>query len=561
MEIFKIKTICIKLFPLLLLVILLGCAAQGPPSGGPKDTTGPKLVAVSPSPGTLNFPVDGKIVLEFSESVAPRSAENSLIVRPALPEPAVVNVRRNKVIVDFTGKLKDNTTYIVSFGRSIRDYRKNPVSGNVQTAFSTGQNFSRARISGAVFNIGSGKIATIMAWGQDKFLPDSLTYREPDYITTANSEGDFVLDHLAQGTYYLLATAAGQGVKNISSRNKIGLANQMPIQINSDSSHVRYIHFNLRDYDFLQRFALQSIQTEERYINCKFSQAVSQENWTELDININFADSIIKAWRDDQDPGLVKILVDSLPQDTASTIQFTNLFSQQGEKILPEKGRMEFAYKPAEDSLAPSLQNSTPASGDNRVEPNDYIQLNFTEPVYHVNPDSDFTFLQIPDSVFIDFSSEFVDDNSIRIIPDTLLPQQSRFILQCRSYKWQDHFQNNYRDSIFAINFQTKDPRKFGYMAGELQLGDQIQYSNIMLKATRIENPYTDYTRADSSGNFRFDQLLPGEYQISIFHDTNNNGEYDPGSLYPVQAAEDYISFSDKIEIRARWETAGIILR
>ena len=561
MEIFKIKITYIKLFSLLLLVILLGCAAQGPPSGGPKDTTGPKLVSVSPSPGTLNFPVDGKIVMEFSESIAPRSAENSLIVRPALPEPAVVNVRRNKVVIDFTGKLKNNTTYIVSFGRSIRDYRKNPVSGNIQTAFSTGQNFSRARISGTVFNVGSGKIATIMAWKKDKFLPDSLTYREPDYITTADSEGDFVLNHLAKGTYYLLATASGQSVKNISSRNKIGLANQMPIPINSDSSHVRYIHFNLMDYNFLERFALQSVQTKERYINCKFSQAVSQQNWSELDININFADRIIKAWRHDQDPALVSILVDSLPQDTASTIQFTDLFSQQGEKILPEKGRMEFAYKPAEDSLAPSLQNSIPASGESGVKPSDSIQLNFSEPIYNVKPDSDFTLIQVPDSIFIDFRIEFVDDNSLRIIPDTLLPQQSRFILQCRSHEWQDYFQNNYRDSIFTVNFQTQDPRKFGYMAGELQLGDQLQYSNIVLKATRIENPYTDYTRADSTGNFRFDQLLPGEYQVSIFHDTNNNDEYDPGSLYPVQAAEDYISFPDKIEIRARWETAGIILR
>ncbi|MCF7741256.1 MAG: Ig-like domain-containing protein [Candidatus Marinimicrobia bacterium] len=561
MEIFKIKINYIKLFSLLLLVVLLGCAAQGPPSGGPKDTTGPKLVSVSPSPGTLNFPVDGKIVMEFSESIAPRSAENSLIVRPSLPEPAVVNVRRNKIVVNFNGKLKDNTTYIVSFGRSIRDYRKNPVSGNVQTAFSTGQNFSRARISGTVFNVGSGKIATIMAWEKDKFLPDSLTYREPDYITTADSEGDFVLNHLAKGTYYLLANAAGQSVKNISSRNKIGLANQMPIPINSDSSHVRYIHFNLMDYNFLERFALQSVQTKERYINCKFSQSVSQENWSELDINFNFAESIIKAWRHDQDPALVSILVDSLPQDTASTIQFANLFSQQGEKILPEKGRMEFAYKPTQDSLAPFLQNSTPASGEGRVKPSDSIQLNFSEPIYNVTPDSDFTLIQVPDSIFIDFRIEFVDDNSLRIIPDTLLPQQSRFILQCRSHEWQDYFQNNYRDSIFTINFQTQDPRKFGYMAGELQLGDQLQYSNIVLKATRIENPYTDYTRADSTGNFRFDQLLPGEYQVSIFHDTNNNGEYDPGSLYPVQAAEDYISFPDKIEIRARWETAGIILR
>ena len=101
------------------------CAAQGPPSGGPEDKTGPILLSSFPENGSVNIEPDIDITLNFSEPVEPRSVEANLEITPALGKAPVVRTSRKRVTISFNHPLKENTTYIISFGRGIRDYQKN----------------------------------------------------------------------------------------------------------------------------------------------------------------------------------------------------------------------------------------------------------------------------------------------------------------------------------------------------------------------------------------------------------------------------------------------------
>jgi len=544
----------------LLLLILFGCAAQGPPSGGPKDTTGPELISVKPETGTLNFPINGNIEFVFSEPISPRSAENSLIVRPSLESTPIVHVRRNKIQVKFTGNLKENTTYILSFGRNIKDYRDNAIDKNIQLAFSTGQNFSRAEISGFVFNVKEGQYCKVMAWNEDNFNPDSITYIAPDYITATDQDGNFKLSHLKSGHYFLLAAASSQNIRNISSRYEVGIPNRIPIYIKTDSTKINHIHFNITDYDLLTPFNLKSAETKDIYINCLFSHPVNQQYWDSIDVKID-AVTIHNIWRDDIDKNTIKILTDSLPFDSAYSVKFAEIYNQREERLLSEKGRAKFIPKTRVDSTGPSLQSSAPSSGNQRINPASDITINFTEPIYNIDPKADIALIKTDDSSKIGYDYNFIDDNSIHLKPDSNLKNHTEYLLFCKSDPWQDFKGNKYVDSTFSINFTTWDPREFGYMSGKLQLGEQINYERIILKAQKLDGEYADLTRADSTGAFRFNRLFPGEYKVAIWQDTNQDNRYFPGSLYPVRPAEDYIMFQQKIEIRARWETAGIILK
>lgn len=545
---------------ILLLVTLFGCAAQGPPSGGPKDTTGPELVSVIPEPGTLNFPLKGEIEFVFSEPISPRSAENSLIVRPPLENPPVVQVRRNKIQVTFADKLRDNTTYILSFGRNIKDYRDNAVDKNIQLAFSTGENFSRAEISGFVFNVKGGQYCKVMAWNENNFNPDSITYIAPDYITSADQDGNFKLSHLKPGHYFLLAAASSQNIRNISSRYNVGIPNRIPINIKTDSTKISHIHFSLTDDDLLTPFNLQSAEAKDIYINCTFSHPVNQQYWEKMNVQTD-ADTVYKVWRDDIDENIIKLLTDSLPFDSTYSVKFADIYNKREERILQENGTAQFIPKTRIDSTGPSLQSSVPSSGSQKIDPASNIKLNFTEPIYNIDPEAEIALINSEDSSRLEYEHRFIDDNSIHIEPDSNFKNNTGYILFCNSDKWQDFKGNQYRDSTFTINFTTWDPREFGYMSGELQLGERINYKQIILKAEKLDGEYTDLTRADSTGAFRFNRLFPGEYKIAIWQDTNKDNRYFPGSLYPVRPAEDYIKFQQKVEIRARWETAGIILK
>ena len=73
--------------PLLLIVILLllGCAAQGPASGGPADKKGPILISVQPLNGSKNISSNQNFTLIFDELLDPVSIPASIIIEPNIP--------------------------------------------------------------------------------------------------------------------------------------------------------------------------------------------------------------------------------------------------------------------------------------------------------------------------------------------------------------------------------------------------------------------------------------------------------------------------------------------
>ena len=63
----------IQQLPLLSILLLLGCAVTGPPSGGPADKKGPELISIIPD-SVLNITLDQKITFTFDELIDPGSA-------------------------------------------------------------------------------------------------------------------------------------------------------------------------------------------------------------------------------------------------------------------------------------------------------------------------------------------------------------------------------------------------------------------------------------------------------------------------------------------------------
>src|SRR5260221_13728143 len=71
-----------RLAPLLLLALAAGCARKQPPSGGPPDLEPPSVLSVSPDSGATAVDRTGRITVEFSEGMDPRSAALAVEIAP-----------------------------------------------------------------------------------------------------------------------------------------------------------------------------------------------------------------------------------------------------------------------------------------------------------------------------------------------------------------------------------------------------------------------------------------------------------------------------------------------
>ncbi|MCH5715748.1 Ig-like domain-containing protein [Niabella hibiscisoli] len=97
-----------------------GCASVVPPSGGPRDSLPPVIVAVNPQNKTLNF--DKKeIKIEFDEYVELNDIHSNLIVSPFPKITPDVTRKLRTVTVKIKDTLQPNTTYVYNFANAIKD--------------------------------------------------------------------------------------------------------------------------------------------------------------------------------------------------------------------------------------------------------------------------------------------------------------------------------------------------------------------------------------------------------------------------------------------------------
>jgi hypothetical protein len=121
---------------LLCLLLAVGCATPIPPSGGPEDTTPPRLEAAEPAADAVNVRAD-RLVLTFSEDVDEGSVVRAFGIAPGWETPPDVRVRGRRVEVTFPDSLRANTTYVVTLDTNLRDLRNVALPQPITLAFAT----------------------------------------------------------------------------------------------------------------------------------------------------------------------------------------------------------------------------------------------------------------------------------------------------------------------------------------------------------------------------------------------------------------------------------------
>lgn len=177
-----------------------------PPTGGPKDTIPPVLVAVSPFPGTLNVPVHKtQVIFTFNEYVTIKD-QKSIFLSPPMEKPLKARLKGKSVVVTFEEDLRPNTTYTVDITGAIADNNEGNMFAGYVLTFSTGERIDSMYVTGIVQDcatLNPIQGATVMLY---KDHADSAIFlHRPDAAVKTDKWGFFCLRNVQDTVYRLYA--------------------------------------------------------------------------------------------------------------------------------------------------------------------------------------------------------------------------------------------------------------------------------------------------------------------------------------------------------------------
>ena len=204
----KMKYLFFALALLLTAFLAQQCANAVAPTGGPKDTTPPVVVAAVPENQSTHF-IGKKIEITFDEYITLDNASQNVMISPPLSEKLDIKLKNKTVVVKFKEDLVPNTTYTINFGAAIKDLHEGNAFKDYVYSFSTGDHIDTLGIAGKVLDAETMKPVEnvyVGLYAADRDNLDSLPMTTaPNYITKTDKEGQFSLNGLADKSYRVFA--------------------------------------------------------------------------------------------------------------------------------------------------------------------------------------------------------------------------------------------------------------------------------------------------------------------------------------------------------------------
>lgn len=221
-----------------------GCAQVGMPTGGPRDSTAPKLLTANPALFQTNFQAN-KIVFTFNEYIVVDNIQKNLLVSPYPKKNPQVEYKLKTVTVKLKDTLLENTTYAINFGDAIRDNNEGNIFRDFTYVFSTGSRIDSLQVSGEVKLAETGKIdTTIIAMLYKDTDDTTVQHRKPDYVTRVNAKGNFRFRNLAAGTYKLYALKDNDGGKTYNTKAELFAFNDSAIVLKDSVSGIKMFAYS-----------------------------------------------------------------------------------------------------------------------------------------------------------------------------------------------------------------------------------------------------------------------------------------------------------------------------
>jgi hypothetical protein len=550
--------------------LLLSCAGQVPPGGGPEDFEPPEIVSVYPAPFTTSYD-DRRIVLEFSEYVDRPSVNESIFISPAVGS-LEFDWSGKEVEITFSQALRKNTTYVVNVGTDVKDMRRgNRMAQAFALAFSTGDSIDRGAIEGMVYPSVAGKPVTgvmMFAYKLDGMDPDTLnpSTLQPDYITQTGQDGRFFFRHVSIGSYRVFAVRDEYRDLLYDPETDEYAVLQNDVMLTETDTLAAGLVMRLARQDTTAPRLVEIRTIHQSLLTLGFSEGLDSAGAT------NQAVQIVDT--SDGNALGVRSLVFKLPQRKELFVLtarqeggkgyrtiVSGLRDSVGLPISPIADRLTFEGSGIADTVMPALSGLTFADSMKNMEIDPVLFVYFSEPVTDVGWES---LVQFRDTLGpVSFEAQWLG-HALELRPRNLLTGNMWYTVSVNTGILLDFAGNKGKDTVLSYRFQTIDTERLSGIEGIVVDRAESDTSGPIVLTARDADRKTAIPRQVSvarSGPFIFDRLLEGRYVLEAFRDRNNNGIYDAGSARPFSVSERFTVHADTLRLRARWPVEGVVLQ
>lgn len=559
------------------------CASIGTPTGGPKDTLPPVVVAVVPEDGATNFK-SKSIYIEFDEYVQLKDQQKEIYVSPAMGKKPVFTMRGRGIYIQIKDdSLLPETTYAIEFGSSVADNNESNALHGLRYVFSTGNTIDSLICSGYTedsYTADSLGKSFIWFYEADSVETpdtyDSTIFKyKPSKIARSQNNGIFIAQNLKPVPYRVYAIFdANDNQTYEPSIDKVGFADgvynpaEMPdFSIWYDSVR-RYpsadpqLYFRLfTDVSFRRQSLQEATRPEQHKVVLSFGASNPDIRSLRLD-SVPQDKIIVEPLSKGRDTLALWLNVpsESLPDTLRGEIVFMahdtlNVLRETKEELKLSWRRIESRDQERERERNERARAKAEAAGEEWKEPptpSTFAMIDFAKSA-EVNPEQDLplefaTPLTRFDSTAVELLSFGEGGDTLReraiFIPDTANVRRWRL----RS-RWLPDRQYRLRippDALADITGEGNDS-----ITASLTVSKVEDYATLRLKVTpRHEGDLYILQLVDANGTLLREErgvgagehtmlyVPAGDMRLRIIEDVNGNGEWDGGNLVERRQSE-----------------------
>jgi len=515
------------------LLLLFSCASIQTPQGGPKDTTPPKVLSMTPKNQTRNFNAK-KIVIEFDEYFNLKDEFKEFSISPDQEKAPELKKRGKRLEINLQDSLEKNTTYTLNFGKSVADVNEGNVVKNLSYVFSTGPEIDSLSVSGKVINSLSDepeKDVTVFILPIER---DTLFGKKrPSIYTTTDSAGTYKLNNLRKGTYkvYALKENSGGGDKIYQQiSDEVGFVKE-PIVIDKNLENIDLQIFKELAPEFR---VLERKLNNDGSILITFNQQLKSPKITVTEpaaldagkkVFFNKTNDTTKIWLNDMSFDSVKVAINDQGK-LLQTLNFT-----KGKK----------------DTYTRDVTISDNLSGG-KLNPYQQLTLTFPFPVTGADPTK---IILLEDSV---------KRNNFEVIKDSV-----DFLKYYIKYPWK--VKKTYDLKLGAGAFTAIFNAKNKEINKRFSLESADAYTTLVLNVTvpdtskgyvvQFLNEKKDIIKSFPVGKnekITFSKYPAGKYMIRVIYDDNKNGIWDTGNVKEGFQPEKVWYLKALMDLKPNWE-------
>jgi len=526
------------------LMVLAACASRVPPNGGDVDKNPPEVVASNPPQGSTNFNGD-KLTLEFNEYIELKDGGTGIIISPPMQTPPEVTMKGKTVTLKFKQKLDENTTYNVTFGKSVTDLTEGNQLVEYPFVFSTGEVLDSFQISGYLVDAYTNqavKDGLVLLYTSTE---DSLPYTTlPRYFARSNASGIYTVRNIRPGSYRILALEDGNSdYKFTLPEEKIAFGKDF-IELTESSTPIpEFRMFTARPK--LQKLLKKKFEAPGKVF---IKYAIPPDRWEVKPYESEIQGNILYNFKPGMDS--MDVYIPGKPLDTLKLISTVSIDDSlrydtlifNAKRLSESRGGKGSSRKSAPDT---SLKISVESIAG-KLKSLDSILVKFSAPVLE-NGGSAMRFYFPTDTVEVPVGNWSANRMTYTL---AIPPKQTEFTLMIPKGNFQDLFGRKNDTTLLKLSLFTEE--ELGNLDFSFK-NDSIN-GNFVLEMLDKAGKVTERRSVSKTELIKFKGMSPGTYSFRLIEDLNRDGRWTSGDLDLRRQPEKMYYMASPINMRAGWD-------